>query len=67
MELEDLHAAFVLRAPEVDLLDQLQTILVLPELFGIHFDGVVSVLYDQQVLLDDDLDDPSEILDLWAL
>ena len=62
MEFEYLQAIFVLRVPEADLLNQLQRVLVLPELLGVHFDSVVSVLHDHQIFLDNELLDPSEIL-----
>jgi hypothetical protein len=63
VKLEDLHSIFVLRDPEVDLLNQLQRVLICTELFGVHFDGVIRVLHDQQVLLDYDLANPCEILE----
>ena len=67
MEFEYLQAIFVLRVPEADLLNQLQRVLVLPELLGVHFDSVVSVLHDHQIFLDNELLDPSEILNLRDL
>ena len=67
MELEDLYAAFVLRVPEVDRLNQLQRVLNCTKLFCVHFDSVVSMLHDQQIFLDYYLADPREILDLWDL
>jgi len=54
VELEDLHATFVVRVPKVDLFHQLQVVLNCTELLGVHFDAVVCVLHDQQILLDDD-------------
>ena len=67
MELEDLHTAFVLRVPNIDLLHQLQVVLNCTELLGVYFDTVVSVLHDQQILLDDDFAYLCEYFDLLNL
>jgi hypothetical protein len=67
VEFEDLHIIFYLIVPEVDLLNQLQRVLNRTELLGVHFDTVVHVLHYQQILLDYDLADHSELLDLCVL
>jgi len=67
VEFEDLHIIFYLIVPEVELLNQLQRVLNRTELLGVHFDRVVHVLHDQQILLDYNLADHSELLDLCVL
>jgi hypothetical protein len=70
VELEDLHiihTIFLLRAPEVDLLNEFQRVFNCTELLGVHFDGVVRVLHDQQILLDYDLVNPCKFVELRDL
>ena len=67
MEFEYLQTDFVLSVPKANLLNKLQRVLVLPELLGVHFDSVVSVLHDHEIFLGNELLDPSEILDLRDL